>query len=160
MQAAVVGRLQLCERAANPTQAVLRHAALQVREFESGEAAAAAPAEAAPVVTNDLVTITPVVIRATAAGGAAAAPAAAAAAGQANGSGTAAGEGEGEPEAKRARLDVAAGAMDIPSVAVESPAACYVCELPPIPGKFLPQKVCVCAAAGSVGVQEVCGAAE
>ena len=73
------------------------------------------------------------------------------------------GSGQGEePTAKRqktsenGRSDTSGGAaavvgepageMDVPSTAFESAAACYICELPDIPGKFLPQK------AASLGV--------
>lgn len=124
---------------------------LRVSEF--GDSGAAAEGEGSanggsavelpPIVQNELVTITPIIIQARPANGAAAAGEAAQDAAQ-NGDG---GGGSGEPEAKRARLDtggVAAGGggpLDISTVAVESPAACYACELPPIPGKFLPQKV-------------------
>lgn len=95
-----------------------------------------------PVVKNDAVSITPVIIRP-----------------QAAGQGT---PGE-EPTAKRqktsengctspaANTETTAaapfgGEMDIASTAIESAAACYICELPDIPGKFLPQK------AASLGV--------
>lgn len=86
-----------------------------------------------PLVKTELVAITPVTLTATP-------PSSAAADG---GDGT-------EPEAKRQRVEggsgggeqqAAASSMDIASVAVEGPAACYVCELPDVPGKFLPQKV-------------------
>lgn len=99
---------------------------LQVNEF------GAAPATE-PLVKTELVAITPVTLTATP-------PSSAAADG---GDGT-------EPEAKRQRVEggsgggeqqAAASSMDIASVAVEGPAACYVCELPDVPGKFLPQKV-------------------
>lgn len=104
---------------------------LRVAEFgETGQAMVE------PVVRNEVVTITPVLIRA---------QGTAAAAAEAQGSrGDGSADGSGEPEAKRARHEAPAGGaagMDIPSVSVESPAACYVCELPAIPGKFLPQKV-------------------
>ena len=100
---------------------------LKVMEFSGGEDAPR------PVVKNEAVSITPVVIT----------PAAAAAA--------------GEPSAKRQRTDgddAAAAAptapagdgLSVPSVTRESGVACYICELPDIPGKFLPQK------AASLGV--------
>ena len=83
-----------------------------------------------PVVQSELVTITPVTLTA--------APAAASD-----------DAGAAEPEAKRQRVEGGGDAapqqaqaeqgMDIASVAVESPAACYVCEMPDVPGKFLPQ---------------------
>lgn len=99
---------------------------LQVNEFGAGPATE-------PLVKSELVSITPVTITATPPGGCAAADAS---------------EGA-EPEAKRQRVEgvsggeqqAAAGGMDIASVSVEGPAACYVCELPDVPGKFLPQKV-------------------
>lgn len=99
---------------------------LQVNEF------GATPASQ-PLVKSELVSITPVTLTATPPGGSAAAD---------DGS-------SAEPEAKRQRVEGAAGgaeqaaasSMDIASVAVEGPAACYVCELPDVPGKFLPQKV-------------------
>lgn len=104
----------------------VRDIGLKVIEFGAGAAADAAPE---PVVKSELVTITPVTL--TAAGGSK--------------------EEAQEPEAKRQRVEGGAaadqqgqqqgGGMDIASVAVESPAACYVCELPDVPGKFLPQKV-------------------
>jgi ribonuclease Z len=124
----------------------VRDIGLKVTEFggssgsgcAAGEAAAGgAAAQLRPVVKSELVSITPVVLTA-------AAPASA--------------EAGAEPEAKRQRVEAAsngdassagaeaaaagAGAsMDIASVAVEGPAACYICELPDVPGKFLPQKV-------------------
>lgn len=105
----------------------VRDVGLRVHEFGGG----AAGAPPAPLVSNELVTITPVLL-------------AAAPEGQQS-SPDAAGEG-GEPSAKRPRLEGSSegppgGDMDIASVAVESPAACYICELPDVPGKFLPQKV-------------------
>ncbi|KAL4458182.1 hypothetical protein ABPG75_013047 [Micractinium tetrahymenae] len=113
----------------------VRDIGLKVHEFGAGSDGAAP----APVVANELVAITPVVLSA----------AGAPPGGQA-GSAATAGEG-GEPSAKRPRLEGGGqgqqgGGMDIASVAVESPAACYVCELPDVPGKFLPQK------AASLGV--------
>eukprot|EP00887_Chlorella_sp_A99_P006161 scaffold3.g6161.t1 len=95
-----------------------------VAEAGEGEAkAAAAGGVLPPVVANELVIITPVVVEAPPPEG---------------------GAGDIEPQAKRPRLGQ--GELDISTVAVESPAACYVCELPEIPGKFLPQK------AASLGV--------
>lgn len=112
---------------------------LKVMEFRGGEPPAgdAAPEPARPVVKNDVVTITPVLIR----------PDAAAHAGTAA-NGTDAG---GEPSAKRQRTQGDEAAPDgagltVPSAAIESAAACYICELADIPGKFLPQK------AASLGV--------
>ena len=107
-----------------------------------------------PVVKNEAVTITPIIIR----------PDASVVL-------TTNGKGD-EPAAKRHKANdnadttttnnngtshaVAAAAtdaaqaqtqgMDMPSTPIESAAACYVCELPDIPGKFLPQK------AASLGV--------
>ncbi|GAB4820364.1 hypothetical protein N2152v2_007410 [Parachlorella kessleri] len=137
---------------------------LQVREFDDSAPAAVpaggadadgngaagnAAASPSPVVQNEVVTITPVVIRAApraAGAGSAATPVAEAAPEAAEAAAVV------EPEAKRPRLDVDASAAAapagngsgsgalMPSVSVESPAACYVCELPPIPGKFLPKK--------------------
>lgn len=64
-----------------------------------------------------------------------------------------------EPKTKRAKIDANGSintdndsgqnhvsAMDVTSVDIESAVACYACELPDIPGKFLPQK------AASLGV--------
>lgn len=107
----------------------VRDVGLKVHEF-GGSAACTPPA---PVVSNELVAITPVLLVAEGA--------------QPHGraSSAAASEG-GEPSAKRLRLDGSAegqlgSSLDVASVAVESPAACYICELPDVPGKFLPQKV-------------------
>ena len=108
----------------------VRDIGLKVTEFggSGGEAQR-------PLVESPLVTITPIVLRA--GGDEAAADAATAAA-------------AAEPEAKRQRIEAPAatvapagggGDLDIASVAVEGPAACYVCDLPSVPGKFLPQKV-------------------
>jgi ribonuclease Z len=103
---------------------------LKVDEFNSST----------PVIANELVTITPVVLEPEEGGAQAPDDSSAAAA---------AAPLEPEPEAKRPRLDLgpsSAGA-DIPAVSREAPAACYICELADIPGKFLPQK------AASMGVQ-------
>ena len=132
----------------------VRDMGLSVEEFGHVAAAAAAPGggtqqgqgqepeggggggggsggELPPVVANELVNITPVVIQA------AMDPA------RGREGSAAAGEG-GEPQAKRQRTVGSCsggGQAAMTSVAVESPAACYICELPEIPGKFLPQKV-------------------
>ena len=99
----------------------VRDIGLRVNEFGPSEAAQ-------PAVKTELVSITP--------GTLTAAPAS--------------GEAAEEPDAKRQRVEASNGdgdgaaappSLDIASVAVESPAACYVCELPDVPGKFLPQKV-------------------
>ena len=82
-----------------------------------------------PVVSNELVTICPVVIEPIRAGE------------------SAAGSAEAEPQAKRPRLGAASGEdapQEMPSVTAECPAACYMCELADIPGKFMPQKVWQC----------------
>lgn len=109
----------------------VRDMGLKVMEFGGGGRGGGPPLTGVlprPVVKNDSVTITPVIIR----------PAGAAA--------------DDEPGAKRQKTGGGAPApaaepgMDVPSTAVESAAACYVCELPDIPGKFLPQK------AASLGV--------
>lgn len=107
----------------------VRDIGLKVSEFGG----AGGGEQAQPVVQSELVTITPVTLAAEGA------------------SASEAGAGAEEPQAKRQRVeggDAAAapaagqGSHDIvASVSVESPAACYVCELPDVPGKFLPQKV-------------------
>lgn len=95
----------------------------------------------APAIKNELVSISPVIIQATPAAGQADAVADADAASNGAAAAPAAPAEEGaEPEAKRPRVAAAAAGMDIASVSVETPAACYVCELPSIPGKFLPQR--------------------
>jgi hypothetical protein len=99
----------------------VRDIGLRVHEF-------GADADVQPVLQSDLVAITAVTLQALG-GEASGAPAAAG------------GEEGGEPGAKRARLDPGDGGLDVASVSVESPAACYICELPAVPGKFLPQKV-------------------
>ena len=97
---------------------------LKVHEFPAQPSGEGAPPS--PAIQNELVTITPVVLIPEGAPADSSAP-----------------EGKAEPEAKRQRLerDAGGGVTQVPSVAVRSPAACYVCELPSIPGKFLPQKV-------------------
>ena len=115
----------------------VRDIGLKVTEFGGAPQGDTQPA---PVVQSELVTITPVTLAAEGAG---------ARADAAQG-----GAGADEPQAKRQRLeggDAAAAAAAgqaaaqphdvVASVSVESPAACYVCELPDVPGKFLPQKV-------------------
>ncbi len=66
----------------------------------------------APVITNDSVTITPVLTWATI--------------------------GDGEPAAKKQRIDE--DESRVCNTNHEGPVASYVCQLPDIPGKFLPQK--------------------
>ena len=107
----------------------VRDIGLKVNEFSCATRAAE------PVVSSELVTITPVTITAAAWGGPKAA-----------GSDDVCKQGGSvvEPEPKRQRVEPSNGelrSMDIASVAVASPAACYICELPDVPGKFLPQKV-------------------
>jgi ribonuclease Z len=97
-----------------------------------------------PAVKNEAVSIVPIIIRPTPS------PTDLAA----NGSKA----DDAEPSEKRQKTEhgtashsisailAAASSMDIPSTAVDSAAACYVCELPDIPGKFLPHK------AASLGV--------
>lgn len=91
-----------------------------------------------PVVKTELVTITPVTLTA-------------ATPGQASAHAQEERACAAEPEAKRQRMEATNGdtqqgggsvGMEIASVVVESPAACYICELSDVPGKFLPQKVC------------------
>lgn len=53
---------------------------------------------------------------------------------------------EGGSQATAADNPAETSSMNIPSAKVDSPVACYVCLLPDIPGKFLPQK------AASLGV--------
>lgn len=119
---------------------------LQVAEFGeegvAGEGQEGVSPPPPPVIKNDVVTISPVVIKATPGDGLAG--------------------GGDAPDAKRARVDPSmqsvggpngpfassAGGVSgsetttcqMPSISVETPAACYLCELPPVPGKFLPQK--------------------
>ena len=101
-----------------------------------------------PVVKNELVTITPVTLLAEAPDGEGASGGSAAAAEGSNGAAAAAAEEGEEPQAKRARVEAGGeGGLDIASTPVESPAACYICELPDVPGKFMPQKVRACGCA-------------
>jgi len=116
----------------------VRDMGLKVMEFGRHEAAAGILSR--PIVKNDTVTITPVIIRT-----------AQDESGKSDANGIDA-NGE-QPTAKRQKMDDSApntsvpqAGMDIPSTATESAAACYVCELPDIPGKFLPHK------AASLGV--------
>jgi hypothetical protein len=105
----------------------VRDVGLKVREFGRQDDA--------PVVTSDLVTITPITLTAVGSSD------------EAQGQ-----EPAAEPSSKRQRLDAGSdhgqqagggggGALDIASVALQGPAACYLCELPDVPGKFLPHKV-------------------
>ncbi|KAH7618880.1 putative tRNAse Z TRZ4, mitochondrial [Nannochloris sp. 'desiccata'] len=118
----------------------VRDMGLKVMEFGRREGAGAVGIISRPVVKNDAVSITPIIIRTAQdkSGGR-----------DSNDSGA---NGE-QHTAKRQKIDDAApgmslpqAGMDIPSTATESAAACYVCELPDIPGKFLPHK------AASLGV--------
>jgi ribonuclease Z len=108
----------------------VRDMGLKVMEFGRHEGAGAIGIVSRPVVKNDAVSITPVIIRTS----------------------QDTSVSKDEPTAKRQKTGEDPGmalpqaGMDIPSTATESPAACYVCELPDIPGKFLPQK------AASLGV--------
>ena len=106
-----------------------------------------------PVIKNDTVTITPVIIRSEAAVAAAAASHADAPLAKrqkTNETGHiadgAAAASPTNPQTNNNSGGNGGGVMDVPSTAVESSAACYVCELPDIPGKFLPKK------AASLGV--------
>ena len=126
----------------------VRDMGLKVMEFGRHEGPGAVGIVSRPVVKNDSVSITPVIIR-TAQDTIAVDKAAA----TGNGENVNGGAGEQqEPIAKRQKTGDGAPllqdgiGMDIPSTAVESAAACYVCELPDIPGKFLPHK------AASLGV--------
>jgi ribonuclease Z len=113
---------------------------LKVMEFGRHEGAGAVGIVSRPIVKNDAVSITPVIIRTA----------------QDTITETKTGDGENgeQPTAKRQKTGgeqegaaaVHQVGMDIPSTATESAAACYVCELPDIPGKFLPTK------AASLGV--------
>lgn len=121
----------------------VRDMGLKVMEFGRHEGPGAIGIVSRPVVKNDAVSITPVIIRT---------------AQDSVDNANIAVNGE-EPTAKRQKIGDEEGAnnklasiallqagMDIPSTAIESAAACYVCELPDIPGKFLPHK------AASLGV--------
>jgi ribonuclease Z len=119
----------------------VRDMGLKVMEFGRHEGAGAVGIVSRPVVKNDAVSITPVIIRT--------------AQDKSRVDIDEDGGNEGvQPTAKRQKTEegnftqaaIYGNGMDIPSAATESAAACYVCELPDIPGKFLPHK------AASLGV--------
>jgi ribonuclease Z len=117
----------------------VRDLGLRVREFPD--------AVAEPVLQNELVAITPVVLRPEGAPPAAAAAAvvADAAADAADGGGEDAEDADGgEPGAKRPRLSncaaAAGAAANGAAAAAPTSVACYVCALPEVAGKFLPAR--------------------
>lgn len=116
----------------------------KVQEFGRGMAPSdiAAAHALPPIVKNDLVTITPVVLHSSA------------------GDSVAAAEAGAEPDAKRQRVNghppppsssptnqgappppsMYSQSITVPSTTKDNPVACYVIKLPDIPGKFLIQK--------------------
>lgn len=101
-----------------------------------------------PVVKNDAVSITPVIIRPGSLGNSTPGeePTAKRQKTSENGRSPGANASAGTENNATTAPAAAGGEMDVPSTAIESAAACYICELPDIPGKFLPQK------AASLGV--------
>lgn len=107
----------------------IRDLGLKVMEFGSGALNNELTWPPRPVIKNDAVSISPIVLRPSNIT-----------------ENTEEKDASDQPSAKRQKTESAGDGMDVPSTPVESAAACYVCQLPDIPGKFLPHK------AASLGV--------